>query len=215
MKHQYMIGDAKDFEGAPDEALMLVIDNRKRKHFVERYPQPGDKYWGYLGGQGIWGVGIKHLDFTIVAQRKLITAWDGEGLPPVGTVCEYRKMTRGEPDEYRVGTVMYLSEYTIVIKPRDYKGEFIHHPVTCEFRPTRSEADKQRDEFTNSCIKFDNGFRNSTEFFNAIYDAIAEGKIPGVIVQQPVPPGFSYKLTCDCCRTIIVDPDEAIHHGCD
>ena len=67
-----MKGDEGHFYGAPEEATMLVIDNNKRKYFVEISPTPGARYWGVYGGSGIWGEGVYRSQFLCMAKRYIV-----------------------------------------------------------------------------------------------------------------------------------------------
>ena len=63
--------------------------------------------------------------------------WSGEGLPPVGVVCEAKSMARGSERDWFKASVLYSSAYTIVLD--DYQaGEFVAHPATLQFRPIRT-----------------------------------------------------------------------------
>lgn len=42
--------------------------------------------------------------------------WNGEGLPPVGTVCEYNAMPLGKPKKWHVVEVVYSSDWFIVLR---------------------------------------------------------------------------------------------------
>ncbi|MDP5514003.1 hypothetical protein P3755_23665 [Pseudomonas aeruginosa] len=59
--------------------------------------------------------------------------WDGQGLPPVGTVCEYRHMIW---PEYRPCEIRYISEESLVAY-NDAQEQFYR---TCDmlFRPIRT-----------------------------------------------------------------------------
>lgn len=65
----YIIGSEKDFEGAPDEATIVTIDDMRRKHFGDVFPVPGAKYWSDLGGKGEWGNGVKSIQWYMFARR--------------------------------------------------------------------------------------------------------------------------------------------------
>lgn len=67
---RYIKGNEKDFEGAPDEATIVTIDNMRRKHFGDVFPVPGAKYWSDLGSKGEWGNGVKSIQFEIIVQRE-------------------------------------------------------------------------------------------------------------------------------------------------
>lgn len=60
-------------------------------------------------------------------------SWDGQGLPPVGTVCEYRHMIW---PEYRPCEIRYISEESLVAYD-DAQEQFYR---TCDmlFRPIRT-----------------------------------------------------------------------------
>ncbi|HHK5112801.1 TPA: hypothetical protein ACQT1Q_006751, partial [Pseudomonas aeruginosa] len=62
-----------------------------------------------------------------------LEAWDGQGLPPVGTVCEYRHMIW---PEYRPCEIRYISEESLVAYD-DAQEQFYR---TCDmlFRPIRT-----------------------------------------------------------------------------
>lgn len=76
--------------------------------------------------------------------------WNGEGVPPVGCECQYRKHKKTEYSEWFYGVVKYASEFTVVIQPVCYPAETVGHPAIFEFRPIRSEADMKRDELAKA-----------------------------------------------------------------
>lgn len=109
--------------------------------------------------------------------------WNGHGLPPVGTRCEYNSESSGW-----VVCEILLYRKTVVIMESDIEGESITmtHTKHAEFRPIRTEAERKREE----AIHFMNSrFRESIDVekhsgqvavFYALYDAIAARKIPGI-----------------------------------
>ena len=88
-----------------------------------------------------------------------VTTWGGEGLPPVGCECEYRKHKKSEQSEWFHGVVKYASEFTVVIQPACYPGETVGHPANFEFRPIRSAEDEKRDDRASAIDGFISGFR--------------------------------------------------------
>lgn len=102
--------------------------------------------------------------------------WNGEGLPPVGCECQYRKHKKSEQSEWFTGVVKYASEFTVVIQPVCYPGETVGHPVNFEFRKVSSEADKKRDEAVKT-IMLTGRCQSAAE---EIYDLVAAGKVPGM-----------------------------------
>ena len=112
-------------------------------------------------------------------------AWNGEGMPPVGCECEY-SLNAGKTwwkckIDYIVGTqgvVMLCDTFEGVqyVKFSSYGG-------TLKFRPIRTEADKKRERICDAIYgvltKAERQHNRSDEA-EAVYDAIAAGKIPGV-----------------------------------
>lgn len=116
-------------------------------------------------------------------------AWNGEGVPPVGCECEYsldagRTWWKCKID-YIVGTqgvVMLCDTFEGVqyVKFSSYGG-------TLKFRPIRAEADKKRericDAIYGALTKAERQHNRSDEA-EAVYEAIAAGKIPGVKLED-------------------------------
>ena len=72
-------------------------------------------------------------------------SWSGDGLPPVGVVCEVKQTARGAEQEWFKAEVLYSSHYTVVLD--DYQaGEFVSHPCTLQFRPIRTPEQIAADE---------------------------------------------------------------------
>lgn len=97
--------------------------------------------------------------------------WDGEGLPPVGTQCEFisNDNSWGKVD------VIGFDGDKVVFKPSGENYYGIAPSQRQIFRPIRSEADNKRDE----AVAVMNGLwtPNSKMHCEAIYDAIKSGKI--------------------------------------
>lgn len=106
--------------------------------------------------------------------------WNGEGLPPVGCEFEYGKH-RTKVKCLGIGHQMIFASKG---DPDDEEGDFEEFMLSImhsEFHPVRSEADKKRD---NAIAHMEREWESVTMVpavkFEVIYDAIAEGKIPGV-----------------------------------
>lgn len=183
MGFRYIKGDWKDFYDAPDEAMLLVVDSYKRLYFVDIFPEAGGKYWGYLSSIGKWGGGVKPEDFTVIAAREKIAEWDGNYPIPAGTEVE----VHFEGDDSRVWTrfrVEYMAGEIVVL--HDYRIDNVdaYKQKTLSFRPIRSEADKKRDDAVEAMVSHkDNPVPPGENYYHAIYDAIAAGKIPGIRIE--------------------------------
>lgn len=106
------------------------------------------------------------------------TEWDGKGLPPVGCECEYETIK----DNWRKCRVMYLGEKCNIVRTDEW-GE-VCCVLSVKFRPIIAEVDRKRNKFANACIEMDRkgNYPNSHALFCELYDEIAEGKIPGVMI---------------------------------
>lgn len=86
--------------------------------------------------------------------------WNGEGLPPVGTVCEFLKHNSPPAPEgqWTVGDIRYVSDCTVIIGGD--RCEHVHHPRNCSFRPLRTpeqiaaeERQKDLDSLTHDLYR--------------------------------------------------------------
>lgn len=122
--------------------------------------------------------------------------WDGEGLPPVGCVCEVRVCNGFEKCEI----VFSHPKSGVAFVYLDEENHGGKRPVDCVspipapsyFRPIRSEADKKRAEcvialsrIDPQVVPFEYGGKLSDgsligPFWYELYDAIAAGKIPHI-----------------------------------
>uniref|UniRef100_A0AAU6W2U8 Uncharacterized protein n=3 Tax=unclassified bacterial viruses TaxID=12333 RepID=A0AAU6W2U8_9VIRU len=78
--------------------------------------------------------------------RLVSKEWNGEGLPPVGTVCEfmYHQAPPASSSEWMVGDIRYISDCTVLIGGEGC--EHVHHPRNCSFRPIRTAEQLAADE---------------------------------------------------------------------
>lgn len=100
--------------------------------------------------------------------------WEGTGLPPVGTECEYKDTQTGE---WMPVNIKYASDQVVVLMGCERvwgtlveiaKDVVIDKP---EFRPLRTERDKAIEQIAI--------YVNNTAAEN-LYDAIVAGKIDGL-----------------------------------
>ncbi len=104
------------------------------------------------GAARIWCSGEHSIlgSFRLIAERRpitepvvsqqLIAGWDGEGLPPVGTKCEFKRAT-GEWEEVEITAI--ARNGLCFVEPGK-KGES-YVAFKREFRPIRSPEDVARD----------------------------------------------------------------------
>lgn len=106
--------------------------------------------------------------------------WDGTGLPPVGTECEYE-----DSNGKRVHVeIMYLSKWVIVMRSKendigngvDIAKDLVMDKM-CQFYPLRTECDKAVEQM----IEFHrNTLGSHDDSMRQLYDAIVAVKIDGL-----------------------------------
>lgn len=147
-----------------------IVDIKLKGGFTYKSCHAGDYSWRHAGGGGdIISYRLHKLqevteaddeaDLNECIGQDATPVWNGEGLPPVGCECQYRKHKKSEQSEWFTGVVKYASEFTVVIQPVCYPGETVGHPANFEFRPIRSEEDEKRDDRASAIDGFISGFR--------------------------------------------------------
>lgn len=100
--------------------------------------------------------------------------WDGTGLPPVGTECEFLS---NDTTWGKVVIIGYDGD-RVVFKPSGETYYGIEPSERQIFRPLRTERDKAIEQMLSTVTNY-----NNTSVINAaeqIYDAIVAGKIDGL-----------------------------------
>lgn len=126
--------------------------------------------------------------------------WNGEGLPPVGTVCTVTphnsqwgfdsvtdrvcEILAYTPDHVWVREMYQTSATKSYVTTRTDKADF--RPIRT---PEQIEAER-RERISNAFLKafndsrFSGGWKGSDSLYTAIYDAIRAGKIEGVKIDE-------------------------------
>lgn len=125
---------------------------------------------------------LKPLQFKTITEP----VWDGEGLPPVGVECEILW------NEYWVKCVVKAYGEEQLIFKAEGSREWAGHINNYKFRPIRSPEDVARDgaiaemRLVGYTLPAGIAFSISKEEMAEIYDAIAAGKIKGVVLESKV-----------------------------
>lgn len=107
--------------------------------------------------------------------------WNGEGLPPVGTICEaMMPALHHELWGWRKVKVVESGISGAEKEVLAYDIENTRPAWTDEFRPIRSESDKKREEAKHAIAELCRSSASNGHSADLIYDAIAAGKIPSV-----------------------------------
>lgn len=138
----------------------------------------------------------EEYEAAVAASKEMLVnkpvAWDGQGLPPVGAECEYKDYSTSE---WHAVTITYCSNQVVVFSSnhKTFKGEPVEISKDLvidspEFRPVRTEAERKRSDICDKIYgAMTNAERkdNRSDMAEAVYDAIAAGKIHGVKVEAP------------------------------
>lgn len=110
--------------------------------------------------------------------------WNGEGVPPVGTECEYSLNAGRTWFKCKIDYV--LGTQGLIMLADVYEGGqfvgFAEYDGKLKFRPIRSEADKKRDEAIESMaslIDYRSGC-SAKPLAKWLFEEIAAGKIPHI-----------------------------------
>ena len=190
---KYIKGSEKDFEGAPHWALS-VCQGSLCLVFYEQVIGLGhwqnksrEKEEGYDDVGGL----------PLIAQRELIEVWDGQGLPTVGTVCQWNNGT-----EWTTVNVLGVNGSEVWVKPEDGSESFVVNDD--DFKPLPDEREIVIKEMLGSVTNY-----NMTAVIHAcreLYDAGYRN--------YSAAPGFEWRLVCQCCGSK-VEPGQELYHGCD
>ena len=108
-----------------------------------------------------------------------VTTWSGEGLPPVGCVCE--RSWAG--DEWLRCEILFISHQIVVVKLKESGIEDAYNIGDVAFRQARherTEAEIRREEAVKA-ITLTGWCQSAAE---EIYDLVAAGKVPGVKLED-------------------------------
>lgn len=170
--------------GWPDGCL-LVIKNKEEDYLRFRFKDrdlncaPGISFYGY-------GVVKKEEYESALAASKQVE-WDGVGLPPVGCECEaMMSAVDGKKWQWRKVKVALSGIPSAEKECLVYDIETTRPAWVDEFRPIRTEAERNREEAIKA-LQLDEvrtGVFITEAEATAIYDAIAAGEIPGVKLED-------------------------------
>jgi hypothetical protein len=129
-----------DWSTAPEDATHWQPENSLlRAAWIKK---EGWQHWFRLEGQANWVEfkgALADLGTMIQRPAESPVPWSGEGLPPVGTLCEVMNSTLDNPDWERC-TILFMGKFKAV-----YESESCHERVAdvseswmIDFRPIRT-----------------------------------------------------------------------------
>lgn len=177
-----------------DSDAIVEVRYRKTNPYQYNNDRAGDFYWAHTGSScdiiayRLHNPEIKsranddRLEQDLnecIGQDVDVQEWSGDGLPPVGFICEGRFPRHpGISFEWQECLVLYVFERECAVKSKSTST--LHY---CdEFRPLRTEAERAREDAQTAirtCLA-GTGAGITPMAAKGIYDAIAAGKIPGI-----------------------------------
>lgn len=113
-------------------------------------------------------------------EKPAAPAWNGEGLPPVGIECEC-----SAPELWKKCKIKYTSDQLIVYQMIDTGYEYAASGRFIKFRPLPTPEEERKDYAVGALERAWEEVTDKPAFkFEVIYDAIAAGKIPGVVIAK-------------------------------
>ena len=97
--------------------------------------------------------------------------WNGEGLPPVGVVCELSNCGQ----DYYEAEILFMGSVYCIVK-HEHNSEQHYYLSSLKFRPIKPDKEKWIEKAVNiyfsriSCDKLDR--------FGVLYDALISGELP-------------------------------------
>ncbi len=128
-----------DWSIAPEGAIGHVFPTNEGEHEIwYRRDASGGLEYCIASNTDVWLESCLVPDQVVWRKEQVVSGWTGEGLPPVGTVCEFMKHNSPPAPEgqWTNGDIRYLSDYTVIIGGD--RCEHVHHPRNCSFRPVRT-----------------------------------------------------------------------------
>ena len=143
---------AIDWSKAPEWALghgLIVSGVIKEVWFSGKaYMVVGDSR-SYVYGGGLGETRHNHTSAVIQFKTYRPKPWTGEGLPPVGTVCEWAGPNSDGPDGWvftESKVVAYTDCKAFVIMQKQGCWPVVNHVNNCQFRPIRTPEQIKAEE---------------------------------------------------------------------
>lgn len=99
-------------------------------------------YWFTIGKHNLQ----KPLNQRVIGRINPDTPWNGEGLPPVGTVCEYRLLNTRYVSKFVAVEVLAYGAEKCFLRHAASQNEFTELLCGLEFRPIRTPEQIAADE---------------------------------------------------------------------
>jgi hypothetical protein len=149
------VNDAPDWDSAPKDATHWEPENDE---YCESWMKKDGDIWFYFSPKfKIWvksdDIAVRRIKLMIHRPQVEPKEWNGEGLPPVGTVCDVREpknkfscFSTWSQCTYLLTNIDKLGKKQHVIKDHHGNVAIFYEESGVEFRPIRSEEDRAVEE---------------------------------------------------------------------
>lgn len=141
------------------------------------------------------GHAFKHWFFRPEPRFEMVLdEWDGTGIPPDGTECEYRIGSSTRWHRCVIKAVCKGQGAIVTCDAAAYGEQYLSvydHPYPAEFRPIKTPEQRAQDDAVAAMIEhapWSDENADDIELCEAIYLAVRDGKVPGVKVRDETLP---------------------------
>lgn len=185
--------------GWPEGAYFIACDSDGTVDSYRNEPEKDDTGLNWRDSEGLGYFTNLFIDLAIDWESAIITreqygaalaaskqaSWDGEGLPPIGCICEALAPSRkGSPWSWQRVKVVEAGIDGAEKECLVYNIETTRPSWADEFRPIRTEAERKCDEAKDAIAELCRSSASNGHSADLIYDAIADGKIPGIKMED-------------------------------
>tara|TARA_R110000772_G_C13310322_1_gene440468 strand:+ start:45547 stop:46284 length:738 start_codon:yes stop_codon:yes gene_type:complete len=145
-----------DWSAAPSDVAVWITanDSRIRAGWFE-YDKKREVFMACDGSGTWWPASSENMEvhYQPTTSQSEPVKWNGEGLPPVSTVCEF---IHSGISSWQYGEVIYHLDNKIVLKSNEEMWSdthgiaIIHIDNSLKFRPLKTQQEKKREAFINA-----------------------------------------------------------------
>lgn len=165
------MGTVIDWNEWPEGAELWLPNQPGTAQCVVRFSEDGTVWFSY-SKTCPWTMWVAESKSSILDRFKYKSkGWDGEGLPPVGTVCEFATYHGGDPVWKECKIIAHDDGFAVIAYKGNYSGQSNNH-----LRPIRTPEQIEAEERKAAIDAMYYVFKaapglSAKEGFAAIYDA--------------------------------------------
>jgi len=163
-----------DWSKAPADATHYKsADGGYVQHWIKT-GSDGRRMFMRFEDKGWWHDDFSPADISMCVERP--APWGGEGLPPVGTVCEWHGANSDGPDGWvytESKVIAYTEDNLFVVMRKDGCWPVVERVDNCGFRPIKTPEQIAAEERETAIMQMQRDTCTSTcyDIFADLYDA--------------------------------------------